>query len=147
MLQVLWSAVQSTLGSGVLVPVQQRAQLQRQLSEIKTAHEYRVIEQAVANRLHMEAEAFHQELAAKADAIRAHRGVETAEEIDLNRRFADNNPFYDPLGYAQKMLFTTYAEEQRPILLISPFWDETVDAGGLNHLRTAMSRAWENAPW
>ena len=39
-----------------------------------------------------------------------------------------------------------------PILLISPFWDETqthaaADAGGLNHLRTAMSRAWRNAPW
>jgi hypothetical protein len=145
MLDILWNVI----GANWFLPFQQHGY---RMTEGEAGLQRQLIEQSVANGLRKEFEVFHQELTAKADAMRARRQVETAEEIDLNRRFADNNPFYDPIGYVQKSLFASYADEQKPIMLISPFWDETqtnvaADAGGLSHFRTPVSRAWRNSSW
>src|ERR1700730_8904938 len=152
----LWTFVGSNLiqvaniaSSSKLQPKQQH---QYRMREGDAAMHRQILEQHVANELHMDFQVFQQQLANKAAEAAARRQVETAEEIDLNRRFAENNPFFDAIGYVQRSLFKNYADEQKPILLISPFWDETqtnvaADAGGLNQFRTALGRAWRRSPW
>jgi hypothetical protein len=55
---------------------------------------------------------------------------------DLHRGFEDASPFLLPLRSVWPMLFSEHTEQEVPLLLIAPFWDETQanvanDAGGV----------------
>jgi hypothetical protein len=112
--------------------------LNRTLNEIGVQHEYRMVEgEAMLQRNLIEQETAHRLRIA----------------FLVNKHALDHSPFYDLAPeIARHTLLEVYAEEQKPILLIAPYWDESApydagEAGGLKQFRTAITHAWERTPW
>ncbi|NET84110.1 MAG: hypothetical protein F6J94_19975 [Moorea sp. SIO1F2] len=63
-----------------------------------------------------------------------------------------NSPFYDGIETTYRNLKTLYEQTKLPIILVSPFWDDSIskplgEQGGYVDFRNAFNSAYRQAPW
>lgn len=86
------------------------------------------------------------------EQLRASISIGTNRALRDLAREDSNNPFVDSTEIAYKNLKDLYEQTKMPIILVSPFWDDTKpleinDRGGYVDFRNAFNTAYRQVPW
>jgi hypothetical protein len=93
-----------------------------------------------------------QENSLELEQIRSQYSIQTAAINRSSIKWGENSPFLEPLEQNIQILKETYNNNQKPLVLIAPFWDDTRthganDQGGFPDFRVAINAAWQQAKW
>ncbi len=93
-----------------------------------------------------------QENTLELEQIRSQYSIQTAAINRSSIKWGENSPFLEPLEQNIQILKETYNNNQKPLVLIAPFWDDTRthgtnDQGGFPDFRVAINAAWQQAKW
>ncbi|NEP12316.1 MAG: hypothetical protein F6K14_19335 [Symploca sp. SIO2C1] len=124
---------------------EQNAQHQLRLEELKKQHEYSIIKSFSDSRIKINEQQIIEHL-------RASYSVWTNKALRNLAREDANSPFFDGVDTTYQTLKALYEQTKLPIILVSPFWDDT-KAGELNaqsgyvNFRNAFNASYREVSW
>jgi hypothetical protein len=159
-----FAALINTAGQYLLV--QPRANEHR-LSQIEKEHKNRILELAKTSELRIsESKQDYEHRMAElnkaselknfesllAEEFRSHYAIETHQAIRRSIKDDENSPFLDEPEIAYERLKGIYEDTGKPIVLIAPFWDDSLtkeanDRGGYVDFRNAFSNPYSCVSW
>ena len=115
------------------------------ISESKQDHEHRIAELNKASELRI-IESY------LAEEVRSYYAIQNHEIIRASIKNDENSPLLDPPSDARAILKRIYESTGNPIVLVAPFWDDSLtkdanDRGGFVDFRNAFNNAYEVVPW
>ncbi len=115
------------------------------ISESKQDHEHRIAELNKASELRI-IESY------LAEEVRSYYTIQNHEIIRASIKNDENSPLLDPPSDARARLKGIYESTRNPIVLVAPFWDDSLtkdanDRGGFVDFRNTFNNAYADVPW
>lgn len=121
------------------------AQHEFRLEELKQQHEQSIISSLINSEIRINEQKIIEQLRASYSAS-ANAAIRNAVREDAN------SPFFDGIETTHQNLKTLYEQTHLPIVLVSPFWDDSKnkavgEQGGYVDFRTAFNTSYRQASW